>query len=81
METARTFEGFLGFGLGPRSCVGSKFARVEAVAFLTLLLRDWRIDLVLRSGETPAAWRERVLQPGFGQAMMLGEVPVKLVRR
>lgn len=78
---ASTFEGFTGFALGPRACLGAKFARVEAVCFLTLLLRDWRVEPVLRVGETKEQWRARVLKPSFGQALLLGEIPVRLFRR
>ncbi|KAL5483373.1 hypothetical protein ACEPAI_8604 [Sanghuangporus weigelae] len=76
-----TFEGFIGFAYGPRTCIGHKFAKVESVAFLTLLLRDWRVVPVMKVGESKEAWRNRVLEPGFGQALLLGEVPVKLVKR
>lgn len=82
VAAARTFEGFIGFALGPRSCIGAKFARVEAVAFLTLLLREWRVEPVYRDvEETKEEWRERVLKPSFGQALLLGEVPVRFIRR
>lgn len=83
MDAARasTFEGFIGFALGPRACLGAKFARVEAICFLTLILRDWRVEPVFRADETEEQWRARVLKPGFGQALLLGEVPVRLFRR
>ena len=48
---------------------------------MTLLMRDWRVEAVMKEGETKQAWRERVLKPGFGQALLIGEVPVRLVRR
>ena len=48
---------------------------------MTLLLRDWRVVPVMREAESKEAWRERVLKPGFGQALLMGEVPVKLIRR
>ena len=77
---ASTFEGFLGFSYGPRTCIGHKFAKVEAVAFLTLLLREWRVTVDLK-GESKEAWRQRVLAPSFAQALLIGEVPLRLVRR
>jgi len=79
--SASTLDGFLGFSFGPRTCLGHKFAKIEAVAFLTLLLRDWRVEPVLKPGETPVAWRARVLRPHFGMTLSFGEVPVRLVRR
>ena len=77
---ATTFEGFMGFSWGPRTCLGHKFAKVEAVAFLTMILRDWRVVVDLK-GETTESWRKRVLAPGFGGALLIGKVPLKLVRR
>ncbi|THH08156.1 hypothetical protein EW145_g2891 [Phellinidium pouzarii] len=74
-------DGFIGFSYGPRVCIGHKFAKVEGVAFLTLLLRDWRIEAVMNDGESRGDWRRRVLTPNFGQALLIGEVPLKLVRR
>lgn len=78
---ASTFEGFLAFSYGPRTCIGHKFAKVESVAFLTLLMREWRVEAVMKSGESKEAWRARVLKPSFGEALLIGEVPLKLIRR
>lgn len=75
-----TFEGFLGFSYGPRTCIGHKFAKVESVAFITMVLREWKVVVDLK-GETTEQWRARVLAPEFGQALLIGEVPLKLVRR
>ncbi|KAI5115166.1 hypothetical protein M0805_003202, partial [Coniferiporia weirii] len=76
-----TLEGFVGFSYGPRTCIGHKFAKVEAVAFLTLLLREWRIVPVMNVGESRDDWRSRILKPAFGQALLIGNVPLKLMRR
>ncbi|KAI5120962.1 hypothetical protein M0805_006635 [Coniferiporia weirii] len=76
-----TLEGFVGFSYGPRTCIGHKFAKVEAVAFLTLLLREWRIVPVMNEGESRDDWRRRILKPAFGQALLIGNVPLRLVRR
>ena len=78
---ASSLEGFVGFSYGPRTCLGHKFAKVEAVAFLTLLLREWRVDLPLKKGVTRSAWRKKALNPSLGILMGIGEVPLKLVRR
>ncbi|KAL5485009.1 hypothetical protein ACEPAI_7651 [Sanghuangporus weigelae] len=78
---ASSLEGFVGFSFGPRTCLGHKFAKVEAVAFLTLLLREWRVEVVLRDGETKEEWKARVLNPSLRVSMTVKEVPLKLVRR
>ncbi|KAI0080522.1 cytochrome P450 [Panus rudis PR-1116 ss-1] len=56
-------DNFLGFSAGPRVCLGKKFASVEAVCFLTYLLRDWKVDIKLNRGETPQQWQQRALNP------------------
>ena len=76
-----SLDGFIGFSFGPRTCLGHKFAKVEAVCFLTNLLREWKVEVVLRDGETIEGWKERILTPQFGVTLTLGQVPVRLVRR
>jgi hypothetical protein len=71
------------FGFGPRACIGRKFAQIESALFLCLLLRDWKLDIVLRDGETEVEYEERVLGNAslVGTAFGLGPVPIKLSRR
>jgi len=40
---------------GPRICLGKKFAQVDAVAFLTSLLREHRVEPICRPGENTEA--------------------------
>ena len=54
---------------------------VEAVCWLTALLRDWRVDVVLDEGETREQWRERVLQAKMVMTLTVNSVPVRLLRR
>lgn len=59
-------EAFLGFSMGARSCLGQKFAQVEAVAILTTVLRRFEVllqedvDGTAPKVETREAKRERV---------------------
>lgn len=53
---------FIGFSDGLRSCVGKKFAQVEFVAILAVLLRDYEVFLAQRSGESMEHTRERALE-------------------
>lgn len=79
---ASTLNGFVNFLIGPRTCLGHKFAKVESVSFLTHLLRDWKIVPELRNGETQVEWRKRVLsQPNLGLTLAVDDVPLKLIRR
>ncbi|KAI5808462.1 cytochrome P450 [Peziza echinospora] len=48
------------FGEGHRSCVGQKFAQVEYVAILAVMLRRHRVELVREKGETRADAKKRV---------------------
>jgi len=38
--SASAMDSFICFSIGPRTCLGHKFAKIEAVAFLSHLLRD-----------------------------------------
>ena len=67
--------------LGPRACIGRKFATTEAVCFLAMLLRDWKVEPVLLEGETPAQWRQRVMQAKLVMALAMDDVPLKLTMR
>jgi len=69
------------FSFGPRTCIGRKFAVVEAVCFLTLLVRDWIIEPIMNPGETDEQWRERVMQVDMGFTLAVKSLPVRLRRR
>ncbi|KAH7890566.1 cytochrome P450 [Phlebopus sp. FC_14] len=80
-------EEYTAFSVGPRSCIGRKFATTEAVCLLALLLRDWRIEPLLavnpKSGkiETVDEWRARVMQATMRLTMGVRDVPLRFVRR
>ncbi|KAF7344608.1 hypothetical protein MSAN_01943000 [Mycena sanguinolenta] len=75
-------EQIAAFGVGPRACLGRKFATVEATCFLALLLRDWQVLPLLRAGETKEAWGARVLtNPRVGLTMAAADFPIELARR
>ncbi|KAG6841505.1 hypothetical protein C0991_010363 [Blastosporella zonata] len=74
-------EAFSAFSIGPRACIGRKFATTEAVAFLTMLLRDWKVEPLLRDGETKEAWRERVLDAHLVLTLGVADVPLRFTRR
>jgi len=66
---------------GPRQCIGRKFATTEAVAFLTLLLRDWKVEPLLNDGETNDQWKERVMQGKLLLTLGIRNVPLRFIRR
>ncbi|KAF8333794.1 cytochrome P450 [Amanita rubescens] len=74
-------ELFTGFGVGARACIGRKFAVTEAVAFLTMLLRDWQVEPMLKTGESKEEWKARLFQPKIGFALGMQDVPAKFTRR
>ncbi|KAG5633272.1 hypothetical protein H0H81_009242, partial [Sphagnurus paluster] len=75
-------EVFLGFSIGPRACIGRKFATTEGVVFLTMLLRDWRVEPVFSAGESKDAWAKKVFShPTMGMTLAVRDAPVRLVRR
>jgi cytochrome P450 len=66
---------------GPRTCIGRKFAIVEAVCFLTLLIRDWNIEPIMNPGETGEQWRDRVMQANVRMTLSVKALPIRLRRR
>jgi hypothetical protein len=67
--------------LGPRQCIGRKFATTEAVAFLTMLLRDWKVEPLLSGSETKNQWRDRVMQGRMMITFGVRNVPIRFTRR
>ncbi|KAI9509037.1 cytochrome P450 [Russula earlei] len=74
-------EDITAFSIGPRTCPGRKFAVVEAVCFLTLIVRDWIIEPIMNPGETGEEWRERVMQTHTAVTLTVKHFPVRLRRR
>ncbi|EAU82330.1 hypothetical protein CC1G_06640 [Coprinopsis cinerea okayama7 len=74
-------EAFTAFSLGPRACIGRKFATVEAVSFLSLFLRDWKIEPLLNPGETVEQWKARIVDAQLFVTLGIKNVPIRLVKR
>jgi hypothetical protein len=71
----------VGRSIGPRTCIGRKFATTEAVCFLTMLLREYQVRPTLRGKETREEWRERVVDAKVLLTLGIKDVPVTFVRR
>ncbi|KAK7008523.1 cytochrome P450 [Favolaschia claudopus] len=69
------------FSLGPRACIGRRFALTESVRFISSLLLDWRLHIILNEGESREEWRKRVMRGAQGLTFGVGGVPVRLTRR
>ena len=70
------------FSVGPRTCLGKKFAMTESVAFLALLLRDFEVRPLLEPGENIEGWKRRVMDKAFvGITLGIGKTPVRFIRR
>ena len=66
---------------GSRACIGRKFATTEAVCWLTMLLRDYKVEVPLLPGESREAARERDLQAKMIMTLQVDAVPIRLIRR
>ncbi|KAJ7468034.1 cytochrome P450 [Mycena latifolia] len=74
-------ELFTAFSVGPRACIGRRFATVEATCFLAYLLRDWKVLPILRDGESKEAWKARVMDANIVITLGVRDIPVRFVRR
>ncbi|KAJ7837555.1 hypothetical protein B0H14DRAFT_1097894 [Mycena olivaceomarginata] len=72
-------------GAGPRACIGKKFSQIETLCFLFLFLRDWKITVPLRDGETRGQYEQRVIIMGkvgmVGLGLGVEPLSLKLSRR
>ncbi|SJL07987.1 uncharacterized protein ARMOST_11346 [Armillaria ostoyae] len=65
------------FGEGPRACFGRKFAQVEAMTFLVLFLRDWKVECVEGYDKKRMLDEAQLRGIGFG----MGSWPLRIVAR
>lgn len=79
-ESSR-YIAFLKPGIGPRACIGRKFATVESVCFLALILRDFKVEPLMNPGETKQQWKDRVLDGKVILTLGIKDVPVRVTRR
>lgn len=72
------------FGMGARACIGRKFSQTEAIAFISLFLRTWHVDVVLENNETREQYEERVMNKGGLVGLAFGvteKINLKLTKR
>jgi len=74
-------ELFTAFSVGPRACIGRRFATVEATCFLAFLLRDWKVLPILRDGESKEQWESRVMDGRIMITLGVKDIPVRFVKR
>lgn len=69
------------FSLGPRACIGRRFALTEGICYLARVLRNWKVMILPEGEETKEKWSDRVLRGYTIMNFGIGKVPVRLVRR
>jgi len=75
-------EGITAFSVGPRTCLGKKFAMTESIAFLALLLRDFEVRPLLELGENIEGWKRRVTdKASIAITLGISKTPVRFIRR
>ncbi|KAH8827541.1 cytochrome P450 [Flagelloscypha sp. PMI_526] len=74
-------EQFTAFSVGARACIGRKFAIIEVLTFLTLFLRDWKVEPKLNPGETKEQWKARVIKGKLVMTLGIQDIPVVLYKR
>ena len=61
--------------------IGRRFAITEATCFLAKLVRDWRVEILTRGGESEAQWEAKYMEGRAVTNFGIAEMPVRLVRR
>ncbi|KAI5897061.1 cytochrome P450 [Schizophyllum commune H4-8] len=77
-------DAFAPFTLGPRACIGRKFAETEGVAILSLLISRYKVEIMEEpqfAGESIRQRRERVLRTKGGVTLTPIGVPLTFRRR
>ena len=75
-------EGITAFSVGPRTCLGKKFAMTENIAFLALLLRDFEVEPLLGPGENIEEWKRRIMdKASIAITLGINRTPLRFVRR
>ncbi|KAG9046162.1 hypothetical protein FS837_004957 [Tulasnella sp. UAMH 9824] len=79
-------DAFVAFSSGPRACIGRRFAEVEAIAIISLIIKRYKISVDESRfptvvGETPLERRERLLASTNMLSLTPGSVPLTFTRR
>jgi len=72
---------FTAFSVGTRACLGRMFGLSESIAFLTSLLKQWKVEPLLSGGETKEQWKNRVLEAELVITLGVANMPIRFVRR
>ncbi|KAG8995051.1 hypothetical protein FRB93_001241 [Tulasnella sp. JGI-2019a] len=80
-------DAFTSFAIGSRSCIGRRFAEVEAIAIITLIVREYKVSIDPARfpdipGESKLQRRERVLKSAMNLVVRPCDgIPLVLTRR
>ncbi|CAE6428160.1 unnamed protein product [Rhizoctonia solani] len=79
-------DAFLAFSTGPRSCVGRRFAEIEAIVALALLIERYEVEIDEEKfpaipGESPLEREARFLKPMQQATIVPTRVPLVFKRR
>ncbi|KAG8977410.1 hypothetical protein FRC05_001808 [Tulasnella sp. 425] len=79
-------DAFAGFSLGARACIGRRFAEVEAIAIISLVIKRYKITVdesrfPTIAGEEPLARRERLLASDSLISLTPRSIPLIFTRR
>ncbi|KAK6907665.1 hypothetical protein I203_101663 [Kwoniella mangroviensis CBS 8507] len=80
-RVSSSINSFAGFSLGQRQCIGKRFAEVEMVAYISHLIKEYRLFPIEKDGETIHEMKARILKGTEELTLTPGKFAVRFEKR
>ncbi|WWD05412.1 hypothetical protein V865_003489 [Kwoniella europaea PYCC6329] len=80
-RVSSSINNFAGFSLGQRQCIGKRFAEVEMVAYISHLIKEYRLFPIEKDGESVHEMKARILKGTEELTLTPGKFAVRFEKR
>ncbi|WWC96641.1 hypothetical protein V866_003513 [Kwoniella sp. B9012] len=80
-KVSSSINSFAGFSLGQRQCIGKRFGEVEMVAYISHLIKEYRLFPIEKDGETIHEMKARILKGTEELTLTPGKFAVRFEKR